>query len=139
MIASDNPFLRREGYTGPLKGRRMYHASRKWCTEEPSPAYEQRQHPRLTMRCPARVRIGCRHYAAYLENISEGGAKVRTLSPLIPAEKVILLLPDLPPIRGKLQWTKPNEGGIAFQLPRGLLSLRGWMTTRSPKQTDAPK
>ena len=45
----------------------MYHASIRYLDPDRRDLH-QRRHERLTMRCPARVRIGNRQYAAYLEN-----------------------------------------------------------------------
>lgn len=111
----------------------MYHAP---CisSEEISLAGEQRQQERLIMRCPARVRIGNRQYAAYLENISEGGAKIRTLTQIVSAEKVSLLLPDLDPINGKLRWSSGEEGGLVFMSSEDVKRLRTWIADRALKK-----
>jgi hypothetical protein len=94
----------------------------------------QRLHERLTMRCPARVRIGNRQYAGYLENISEAGAKLRTLSPIIDCGKVIVQLPDLPPLHGELRWADVLQGGVAFTFLDQSRALREWIRDRTSKQ-----
>lgn len=43
---------------------------------------DNRQFARLEVRCRARIRIGNREYAGYIENISEGGARIVTLGPI---------------------------------------------------------
>lgn len=114
----------------------MYYAPSKFFDPERR-KLQQRLHERLTMRCPARVRIGNRQYAAYLENISEGGAKLRTLSPIVDSGKVILQLPDLPPLRGELRWADVTQGGIAFTFLGPSQALQGWIRDRTSKQTSA--
>ncbi len=48
---------------------------------------QPRRFERHSVRCPVRVRIGNRQYAAYLDNASEGGVKVSTGSRIVPAEQ----------------------------------------------------
>ncbi len=108
----------------------MYHASTRYLDPDRRELHE-RLHERLTMRCPARVRIGNRQYAAYLENISEGGAKLRTLSPIVDSGKVILQLPDLPPLRGELRWADVLQGGVAFTFLGPSRALEDWIRDRT--------
>ena len=98
---------------------------------------QERLHERLTMRCPARVRIGNRQYAAYLENISEGGVKLQTLSPIVGSGKAILQLPDLPPLRGELRWADGQQGGVAFTFAGQSYDLRDWIKDRSSNHRSA--
>ena len=51
--------------------------------------FKPRRFERRDVRCPVRVRIGNRQYAAYLDNASTGGVKLSTGCRIIPADKVI--------------------------------------------------
>ena len=75
---------------------------------------DARQFTRVPVRCRARIQIGNRHYTGYVENLSEGGAKLVTFTPIRSAGKVLLRIPDLPPIRGHLRWAQGTAGGMAF-------------------------
>lgn len=89
-----------------------------------TPPTQRRKFPRFDVQCRARIHIGMRHYAGYLHNIGQGGAKLRTISPIRKPGKVILRLPDLPPLSCELRWTDSYNAGVAFEvsLPRKILS-----------------
>ncbi len=92
---------------------------------------QRRRAVRHEVQCRARIRIGTRQYAGYIHNISEGGAKLRTITPIHRVGRVILRLPDLPPLRCELCWKDSYNAGVAFELklPRGELSR--WLLSRS--------
>jgi hypothetical protein len=92
---------------------------------------QRRRAPRYAVQCRARIRIGTRQYAGYIHNISEGGAKLRTITPIHRTGRVILRLPDLPPLRCELCWKDSYNAGVAFELrlPPGELSR--WLQARS--------
>lgn len=94
---------------------------------------DQRLHDRVTVRCPARVRIGNRQHAAYLENISLGGARLRTFGTIRDTGKVTLKLPDLPPLVGELRWVEDAAGGVMFALPEVSDLVRRWIAERKAK------
>ncbi len=94
--------------------------------------FKPRRFERRTVRCPVRVRIGNRQYAAYLDNASDGGVKLRTGCAIVPAERVIVQIPDLPPIKGELRWVSGREAGVAFPLVDGLAPLSEWLERRAP-------
>jgi hypothetical protein len=94
--------------------------------------FTPRRFERRPVRCPIRVRIGNRQYAGYLDNASTGGVKVSTACPIVPADKVIVQIPDLPPLRGVLRWVGEREAGVAFPLVDGLAPLGEWLERRSP-------
>ena len=99
--------------------------------DEADEGFKPRRFERHEVRCPVRVRIGNRQYAAYLDNASEGGVKVSTGSRIIPADKVVLQIPDLPPIKGELRWSSGREAGVAFPLVDGLAPIAQWLARRS--------
>lgn len=115
---------------GPHAG--MFHSYPKtWATEQ------RREFARIQILCRARIRIGNRQYAGYLHNISQGGAKLRTLTPIRRPGHVILRLPDLPALRCQLRWTDSYNAGVSFELKLPLELLLEWALTRSgPGETD---
>lgn len=92
---------------------------------------QRRQYARYGIQCRARIRIGARQYAGYIHNISQGGAKLRTISPIRKLGDVILKLPDLPPLRGRLSWTDSYNAGVVFELPLSPAKLSIWTQSRS--------
>jgi hypothetical protein len=92
---------------------------------------QRRKFPRYDIQCRARIRIGNRQYAGYVHNISRGGARLRTITPIRKLGSVILRLPDLPPLCCRLRWTDSFNAGVSFEmlLPAGELSR--WAKTRS--------
>jgi hypothetical protein len=100
------------------------------------PARQRRQFPRLDVQCRARIVIGRRHYAGYLHNISQGGAKLRTITPIRKIGSVLLRLPDLPPLRCQLRWTDSHNAGVAFELMLSRTVLSKWARERSAIERD---
>ena len=82
------------------------------------------------MQCRARILIGNRHYAGYIHNISEGGAKLRTVSSIRKLGKVVLRLPDLPPLKCQLSWSDAYHAGVAFECRLTRAQLREWVQGR---------
>lgn len=91
----------------------------------------RRQYERIDIQCRARIVIGRRHYAGYLHNISRGGAKLRTITPIRKIGTVILTLPDLPPLRCQLCWADSYNAGVAFELPLPRQDLSRWARART--------
>jgi hypothetical protein len=85
----------------------------------------------MEIQCRARIVIGRRHYAGYLHNISRGGAKLRTITPIRKIGSVILTLPDLPPLRCQLRWADSYNAGVAFELPLPRHELSRWAKSRT--------
>ena len=90
----------------------------------------QREFIRFTTACPARIRIGTRQYFGYLDNISQGGAKLRTVTAIRGPGPVLLRLPDLAPLRCELRWNAAYDAGVSFDTPFSLAQLRRWARTR---------
>lgn len=98
---------------------------------------ELRAFDRLQLRCPVRIRIGNRQYAAYLENISEGGAKIWTLSPITDHGKVQLTIPDMPLLRGDLRWAGIHEAGLRFAILEYASLVQRWVHERKGARSAA--
>lgn len=94
------------------------------------PGSDRRDCPRRNFRCRARIRIGKREYAGYVEDISNAGARIRTLSPIRGTGPVCLIIPDLPPIRGHIRWTEPRGGGVCFSMSVSGPVLAEWARSR---------
>ena len=92
---------------------------------------QRRRHPRYEVQCRARIRIGNRQYAGYIHNISEGGARLRTISSIRRLGNVILRLPDLPPLNCRLTWLDAYHAGVFFELPLAKAELRRWIQSRA--------
>lgn len=106
----------------------MFHSDPEtWAKVHP----QRREFPRFQILCRARIRIGNRQYAGYLHNISQGGAKLRTLTPIRRLGNVILRLPDLPALRCQLRWTDSYNAGVSFELSLAPQMLSDWARTRS--------
>ena len=91
---------------------------------------KRRQFPRHDIQCRARIHIGTCHYAGYLQNISQAGAKLRTITPIRKLGPVLLRLPDLPPLRCQLRWTDSYNAGVSFELGLTRDQLIEWMDSR---------
>lgn len=98
-------------------------------SQQPDP--DRRQSPRFHVRCRARINIASRHYAGYVDNIAEGGAKLRTLSPIGRIGEVVVRLPDLGSLRAKLCWTDRYNAGVRFDVPLTARQLMIWLENRS--------
>lgn len=85
---------------------------------------------RLKLRCRARIRVGKRHYAGYVEDISTCGARIRTLSPIVGTGPVCVVVPDLPPLRGHISWIEPQTGGVCFNISLSPSTLKRWANSR---------
>lgn len=91
---------------------------------------EARQFTRVPVRCRARIQIGKRHYTGYVENLSEGGAKLVTFTPIRSSGKVLLRMPDLPPLKGDLRWADGTAGGMAFSRKLAAEEVAEWASYR---------
>lgn len=100
--------------------------------QESSSAEERRRLPRCSIQCPARISIGARQYAGYIQDISIRGAKLRTITPIHRPGSVILTLPDLPPIRCELKWGDRFNAGVEFSVPLSPKALADWTASRTP-------
>ena len=108
----------------------MFHSDPKSWTTARVP---RRRFPRFKIECRARIRIGNRQYSGFLHNISQGGAKLRTITPIHKPGNVILRLPDLPPLRCKLRWTDSHNAGVSFELPIARDDLALWAQNRASR------
>ena len=128
-------FNEREGAAGhklarcnPVEQSSMHLAEPQTTAKRPR---QRRKFPRYDIQCRARIVIGPRHYTGYLHNISQGCAKLRTITPIGKLGSVLLRLPDLPPLRCQLRWTDAYNAGVAFELALTRSTLSEWAESRS--------
>jgi len=98
------------------------------------PIVQRRKFQRLPIQCRARIRIGTRQYAGYIQNISRGGARLRTITPIRKLDTVTLRLPDLPPLRCRLCWNDSYHAGVMFELPLPTADFQAWVKNRAGVQ-----
>lgn len=84
----------------------------------------------MPVQACARIRIGKRAYAGYVEDISEGGARIVTLTPIREHGPVTMTVPDLRPIAGDLRWSDGCVGGVQFLLKLDADLLHEWLGRR---------
>lgn len=89
-----------------------------------------REFARMGVEARARIRIGKRAYAGYIENISEGGARIVTLTPIRDSGRVQVAVPDLKPLAGELRWADGCVGGVEFGLKLEPEVLHQWLSLR---------
>lgn len=106
----------------------MYHAG---ASEDVRTVSRRRRHTRYGVQCRARIQIGFRHYTGYLHNISEGGARLRTITSIGKLGHVVLRLPDLPPLKCSLRWTDAYNAGVIFELKLSEAELHRWIQQRA--------
>jgi hypothetical protein len=90
----------------------------------------RREFSRIEIDCRARIRIGNRQYAGYLHNISQGGAKLRTITPIHRVGGVVLRLPDLSPLHCDLRWRDSHNAGVMFGRQLSEADLLRWAEAR---------
>lgn len=99
--------------------------------QEARPARQRRRFPRFAVQCRARIVIGNRQYAGYIQDISEGGARLRTISSIRKLGLVVLRLPDLAPLRCRLSWTDAYHAGVMFERRLTKAELKHWVQNRA--------
>ena len=99
--------------------------------EKAGDVLDRRTFQRHAIQCRARIVIGTRHYAGYLHDISRGGAKLRTITPIGRIGTVLLTLPDLPPIHCRLCWSDSYNAGVAFERVLRGDAIAHWLRGRS--------
>ena len=97
------------------------------------PRFGKREFARLPVQACARIRIGKRAYAGYVEDISEGGARIVTLTPIREHGRVTMTVPDLAPLAGDLRWSEGCVGGVQFSLKLDAALLGEWLGRRIRK------
>lgn len=100
-----------------------------WVTEQG----QRLRGPRVEVRCPAKLRVRARPMKGIILDISEGGAKVETHTPLNPNDRLTIAIPDLPPLAAAVRWTDAFLAGVAFEEPVPFEVLADWLRERSAR------
>ena len=66
-----------------------------------------------------------------MDEISPGGARLQTLTPISRIGAVLLRLPDLRPLRCKLHWNDSHNAGVSFELPLSYQEFSEWVLSRA--------
>jgi hypothetical protein len=98
--------------------------------DQETPSIQPREFARMAVQARARLRIGNRAYAACIEDISEGGARIVTLTPIRDSGRVLLQVPDLEPLQGDLRWSEGCRAGVQFALKLRPDVLDQWLSLR---------
>ena len=91
---------------------------------------DRRSTRRARIECPATLRVKARFHFSTLNDISPNGARVRTRGPLKRVGDAVLILPDLPPLAGTIQWIKGRDCGLKFREPIPAEALGHWLLDR---------
>ena len=86
--------------------------------------------PRIEVQCTASVREGAIVHRTTAEDISQGGMKIRCATGLTLGAEVIVSLPGLPPIAGRVRWSTGDSYGISFNRVLALGQLVEWVQER---------
>lgn len=89
----------------------------------------RRNLPRIELSCEARLKKGTKHHPVELQDISQGGARVRIDRP-IELGRILLTLPRMPAIAGVVRWTADGIAGISFDECVAFDQLAGWIEHR---------
>lgn len=83
--------------------------------------------PRVEVDRLATVRCGARLYGVNTRDISQGGVKVETDSPLEEGSQIVLTMEKFRPLQGVVRWCGDGFAGIAFHqlIPFG--ELMSWL------------
>ena len=93
--------------------------------------FERRRVQRIDLRRRARIVIGTRHYAGWIDDISPAGAQLQTLTSIGPLGSVFLRLPDLRALQCTLHWSNSHKAGVSFELPLSIEEFSGWVSGRA--------
>ena len=99
----------------------------RWVTE----GQRRRNLPRVPMACAGRLKIGSRSFEARLQDISQGGARLRLDRSSIDPGEAILTLPDLAPIPGVVRWITGGQVGVSFNTCMSFEQLASWIRLKS--------
>lgn len=90
----------------------------------------RRATPRVNVEASACLRTGGRICRAVICDISSMGARVRTTSPLVPGDRAIVTLTDLPALDAYVRWTSGDEAGVVFETPIPMQVIAHWIEGR---------
>lgn len=92
-------------------------------------AGRRRNLPRIEIECDGRLKRGTEIHQVELQDISQGGARVR-VEGLVDPGGVILTLPGLTPMPGVVRWASDKLAGISFNECLSFEVLARWIQAR---------
>lgn len=97
----------------------------RWVTE----SGRGRSLPRIQIDCRGQLKMGARSFDVVLQEISQGGAKVQTQTPITDGGGLILSFAGSSAGRGVFRWVGGTEGGISFNKGIPFERLARWIQT----------
>lgn len=95
---------------------------------------KRRNLPRIELSCDGRLKRGTETHAVVLQDISQGGARVR-IGRLVDPGAVVLSLPGLPPMCGVVRWARDTLVGISFNECISFETLARWIQQQAAKES----
>jgi hypothetical protein len=92
-------------------------------------AGRRRNLPRIEIECDGRMKRGTAIHQVRLQDISQGGARIR-LDNIVDPGGVVLTLPGLPPMSGVVRWASDTLAGISFNECLSFEMLARWIEAR---------
>ena len=83
--------------------------------------------PRVEVRCLATVREGAELHRTWVRDISQGGLKIQSRTPLTVTADVVVSLPGLDPQPGVVRWADGESYGVGFNRLLPLANLVDWL------------
>lgn len=83
--------------------------------------------PRVEVDCHASLREGANVYRIAVQDVSQGGVKVRSDASLTTNAEIVVTLPGLEPQRGIVCWKHQGMIGLSFNRLLPLHELVGWL------------
>lgn len=83
--------------------------------------------PRVEVDCHASLREGANVYRIAVQDVSQGGVKVRSDASLATNAEIVITLPGLEPQRGIVCWQHQGMVGLSFNRLLPLHELVGWL------------
>lgn len=90
--------------------------------------------PRLEVRCIVWVREGAIVHRVRASNVSQGGIRIETPTPLPLGAQVTVTLPGLPPEQAVVRWNQGESCGITFNRVLGLPQLVAWVGAQQERR-----
>jgi hypothetical protein len=91
---------------------------------------KRRALPRISVQCPGQLSTGLRSTDVVLQDISQGGASLETVTEVRDLKNVRLSLPDLPPVAGVVRWVCGTKIGVSFNEYIAFELLARWIQAR---------
>ena len=90
--------------------------------------------PRIEVSCTAWVREDGTIHRAKAIDVSQGGIKVASTTPIAPSAEVTVTLNGLAPIPAVVRWKDENLYGITFNRALGLAQLVPWLQDQQERE-----